>query len=632
MKRNWFILGTAVFMAALFFTACPNTTEPETGDYVVTKSASSNGTITATPDHGPSGTKVTIRAEPDAGYKLAELKANNTVIPTTGSGPWEITLNEDITLTATFEALLNDQYSVTIANLQNGSITANPQYGKEGATITLTISPRSGYELKAGSLKYTISGSGDFPISGTSFSLPAAYVTISAVFEKKIGEDVGDLIADGTTALANERFDVAIAKFDEAYGKNPNNTEAIVYSSLGRLASIAKDSNVRELISGRAGFTGYPDTIDSLISGDWLEETGEQWTEKLPGLKLPDWFKETGVYSDSLVDVNSGIMQASAWPLLLFANLVHNNQNGLNDLLDNVLSYAFGDDFEDAAGRLENLDDDQAVEVDEDVLIAFGLSGALEGDNIYVGKAELAILFSAVRLCKASLEWVAAYDWNTDIGFLKTDWEKLWDEGGIDSSLSRENLPLGNNFIKDRNNGMMTKSREDFVKAIENALKAYEYLVGSESKLPGAYVAGMEEYRGLKKGLFELKEAIQGGRNFWVKDPWGNEYSNNAANAAFGINMGKLFTPGWFNIDQLIETEGNGTVPIFYALDESRDNSKRIENESDFDSARYVGFKIKFTRIKAVLLPGLEAPFPADDTVVELFPLELGKEIYKLYH
>jgi hypothetical protein len=348
----------------------------------------------------------------------------------------------------------------------------------------------------------------------------------------------------------------------------------------------------------------------------------------MPGLSLPAWFAETSVYTDSLT--RGGALQASQWPLLFYANLLDKNSDGLNNLLDGVLSSVFGAAFETAAGRFEKLAYDQVVEVDAELIEALGLTEVLEGDKIYVGKAELKLLFSAIGLFKASLEWVAAYDWNTDISFLKTDWKTI----DSSSALSPGNLPFGNNFMKDRNNGMMAKSKDDFIKALTDSIAAYDHLISAASKLPQAYIDTMKECRWLEDGLSTLKTAIQDGGNFHVPDrvPSGSVYDNSTANAVIGINMGKLFNPSQFAIDQLIETESGGKAPRFYAFNGS--DSVAITSKEQFDALdEYVGFRFKLGRIKEALITGLEESLPSDETMdMPMFPAQIGKELYGLYH
>jgi hypothetical protein len=74
--------------------------------------------------------------------------------------------------------LFNPGYIVMIDEMEGGTITANPEIADAGDTITLTITPDTGKQLKSGTLKFN-----DTPISGTTFTMPAEDVLITAEFE-----------------------------------------------------------------------------------------------------------------------------------------------------------------------------------------------------------------------------------------------------------------------------------------------------------------------------------------------------------------------------------------------------------------------------------------------------------------
>lgn len=73
-------------------------------------------------------------------------------------------------------------YTVSIGSLNGGSISANPTTAIEGSTINLTVTPEAGNQFKAGTLKYS-DGINETLISGASFTMPAANVTVSGEFE-----------------------------------------------------------------------------------------------------------------------------------------------------------------------------------------------------------------------------------------------------------------------------------------------------------------------------------------------------------------------------------------------------------------------------------------------------------------
>jgi hypothetical protein len=160
-------------------------------DYSVTIAELTNGSVTANPASAEVNQTVTLTVKPDAGYKLTEgslkvTESGGTVTVTlTGSGnTYTFTMPAfDVTVSATFTAI---NYSVIIAGMSNGSVTANPASAKVGQTVTLTVSPASGYQLTANSLVVTKAGGGTVAVTGGgstyTFTMPAFDVTVSATF------------------------------------------------------------------------------------------------------------------------------------------------------------------------------------------------------------------------------------------------------------------------------------------------------------------------------------------------------------------------------------------------------------------------------------------------------------------
>ncbi len=73
-----------------------------------------------------------------------------------------------------------ETYSITLAEVEHGSISANAEEAVEGATVTLTATPDAGYELDY----WTVTDALNNPIdvTGNQFVMPASNVTVSAVF------------------------------------------------------------------------------------------------------------------------------------------------------------------------------------------------------------------------------------------------------------------------------------------------------------------------------------------------------------------------------------------------------------------------------------------------------------------
>ena len=90
------------------------------------------------------------------------------------------------------EAPAPNLYGITIAPMQNGTVTADKSVAAENEIITLTVTPDTGYHLKAGSLL-----AGDIVVDGSTFTMPAKAVTITALFEQDAAEPAAGSYKDG---------------------------------------------------------------------------------------------------------------------------------------------------------------------------------------------------------------------------------------------------------------------------------------------------------------------------------------------------------------------------------------------------------------------------------------------------
>ncbi len=88
------------------------------------------------------GTTATLTATPNSGYHFVRWQDNNTQNPRT------VTVSENATYTAYFEANAPTQYTLTVtsANPTMGSVSGGGTYNA-GATATLTATPNSGYHF-----------------------------------------------------------------------------------------------------------------------------------------------------------------------------------------------------------------------------------------------------------------------------------------------------------------------------------------------------------------------------------------------------------------------------------------------------------------------------------------------------
>jgi hypothetical protein len=633
MKKYLSLLICGILLAgSLLFMACPTGSEEytETRYSVITETylrtdsdpnpqtTNQNvGTIAPTPSSGPAGTEVTVAITSKGNYYLDEVIVDD--VSRGKNNPVKVTLTDkNITVKAYFKELPAGTYKVIPQLSVGGTISfkidgETIEYGTEGATVTLSNTPDDGYIFK----QYTVDGVSSLTLTDTnlSFSLPAKNVTVSGVFERLADKNLDQLLAAGNDALKAGNFAVAINAYETAYAKDPNNAEALVYSAIGKLASIAWSDQAGNFFKNRLGLKYYPNTLDALInieswfeyypgqevvysyydndrgqyvwwvSKDWYSEEEfnkiypqgdgyyyydyttssykfvskeprhEYSYQYQPPLNVPDWIKGKAPYTDSLITIDGkSVASSAAWDIILIANLIDKNPTGLNGALDDAINAVFNNpNFTEAVARTAKLKGKDPAALDKAIVDGFGLSELLgDGEKVYVGWAEMELLLSALKVVKATLLYADSYKWDYDIGFVK---DLPWDESVLDkigaASLNKV-LPLRTGFMTDRGGSYLEDSRKAYVEALASIIDVYDYYTGADSKLPAGYKHMLEEYQEYRKTVVDAKNAINDKGSFTVE--------------GVTINFGKFFTPGQLALDKLIETEGSGTAksPVFY--------------------------------------------------------------------
>lgn len=85
------------------------------------------------------------------------------------------------------------RYAVKIAEMTNGTVTADKATATEGETVTLTVRPDAGYHLKS-----LMAGDKTLTSAPYTFTMPAKEVTVSALFEKDAEQPTTGSYKDGT--------------------------------------------------------------------------------------------------------------------------------------------------------------------------------------------------------------------------------------------------------------------------------------------------------------------------------------------------------------------------------------------------------------------------------------------------
>lgn len=86
-----------------------------------------------------------------------------------------------------------ERYGITIATVQNGTVTADKATATEGETVTLTVKPDTGYHLKS-----LMAGDKTLTSAPYTFTMPAKEVTVSALFEKDAEQPTTGSYKNGT--------------------------------------------------------------------------------------------------------------------------------------------------------------------------------------------------------------------------------------------------------------------------------------------------------------------------------------------------------------------------------------------------------------------------------------------------
>jgi hypothetical protein len=481
-------------------------------------------------------------------------------------------------------------------------------------------------------------------------------------------EQVQEALTKGNDSLLAEDYDEAIAFYKDAYANDNFNPEAIIYSTLAELAAISVDPRVKNLMQNRLGITSYPATLGALFSDSWMKNYPDEqmewdywddnlntwvwWNEagpngpgyyyygsvfvtaipryrenRVPELQVPGWFASTGAYMDSKI---AGTMESyTTWTLLLGANLLDKNTGGLNDLFAGILDSVFGTTFDDLIIRSGRLKDSDSVKLDGEIIEKFGLAELFEGD-VFISKAELDVLLASLRIIKASFEWLASYNWETDFSFLKYDWSdyNTFLQKLDDANVTK--LPFRNSFLKNQNADMLGKSKADYAAAINTLFAAYD-AIGGKDYIPEAAKDEWNNYRWIKDGLGKLRDAITNGGIFYIPEnmPSGNIWPNDAGSAVAGFDMGKFFQKDYLSLNTLVElVEPNGD-PKFYGITYFGNTVSEtpfvLSNVNSYD---YVGIKIKTAPIEDLIPVGLA---DLEDLLLPI-PVDVGEILYQLYN
>ena len=125
--------------------------ETEQITHALTVISGGNGTVTPGSGEFPEGTEVTLTVTPDEGYQVKSAKLNGKEVALT-NGKYTLTVTEDCTFEAQFEAVPKDSRTVTVSCGAGGTVTPGTRAYEEGTEVTLTVTPDEGYQVKSAKL------------------------------------------------------------------------------------------------------------------------------------------------------------------------------------------------------------------------------------------------------------------------------------------------------------------------------------------------------------------------------------------------------------------------------------------------------------------------------------------------
>lgn len=352
-------------------------------------------------------------------------------------------------------------------------------------------------------------------------------------------------------------------------------------------------------------------------------------SSKFPEFNVPEWLKNSDRYNESLI---KSTQTSATTSLLLWGNLVECNPNGANELIDNIIKI-FDEKFENAKRLADSISEGNVI-VPSKVISALGLEEVLGDSSVYVGKAELNVLISSMQILKGTFQWLSSYDLSANIASAKDFFGENPDEWGFFRKLANTNS------LKIRNAGAMETSKKTFIEAIEILENSYNYLVSSASSYPQAAKDEVARYGNVVLAAAEdLNKCLKNGGIFYIPNENPFETLNwNASSSgnSFGIDMGKLFTAGYFSgiferdgsdlkIDCVVdyyyyksdwtdEKEGTFNLEITSDMKTSDVIEEAVENKmrelvgDDYSWMEYdarIGLKIN-SKLLSDLLPGLD--------------------------
>ena len=234
--------------------------------HTVTCAAVENGSISASPTTAYKNETVTLTATAASGYYFSSWDvrdANSNAVTVSGN---QFTMpDSDVTVSATFVS----GCTVTVAEVEHGTVAASTTGGVPGITVTLTATPDAGCYLsrwlvfKTGDVRTTVE------VTNNQFALPAYDVTVVGVF--KMTQEAEVAIGSGGSAssylptYAYYNYSLTQQIFTASEIGNAGTITAVAFK-VGNNKSTTRSIDVYLSHTSKSSFSGTSDWVSQSTS------------------------------------------------------------------------------------------------------------------------------------------------------------------------------------------------------------------------------------------------------------------------------------------------------------------------------------------------------------------------------
>lgn len=312
----------------------------------------------------------------------------------------------------------------------------------------------------------------------------------------------------------------------------------------------------------------YQQDSHEWISYEYQYEKIYTYKEFFPEMKAAaEWYKDF----DPLLQIPAYIIE-------------HSNSANVNQLIDELYSIVFGDEFTNASKLLNSLDASKPVTIDQRLIKVLHLNGNVfaDGMDAQVQKDQLLGLIGGLTVAKGGFELIQSYSFNTDLNILKWHWEKNADDALKNlGSYNQAQDPFNNGFLTGRNPSKITDAKADMVKGADMLLAAYKSLTDADTLPSKAKEELRKNTDSIRAIVQEIRNAIATGRKANLLIGENNPLKEGLARypyqpgqptppapipmTTFEINMGKIFSYEYFKLSNLFAM--NGSKPRIYPAD-----------------------------------------------------------------